>query len=136
MLERKWSSLLSLPMQDQYYRRIIILRSGHSYNYLFYDCPNQFTYSRSWHSCAEDIQKTVQNNIIVMQKSSKKTLMKFLEEKKISSVLDVPSGDGWLRKVLAQEASIDGIDLFEKRLWLQQVLEQFGEWNTRGRDRL
>ncbi len=50
-----------------------------------------------------------------MQKSSKKTLMKFLEEKKISSVLDVPSGDGWLRKVLAQEASIDCIDLFEKR---------------------
>ena len=50
-----------------------------------------------------------------MQKSSKKTLMKFLEEKKLSSVLDVPSGDGWLRKVLAQEASIDGIDLFEER---------------------
>ena len=41
--------------------------------------------------------------------------MKFLEEKKISSVLDVPSGDGWLRKVLAQEALIDCIDLFEKR---------------------
>ena len=50
-----------------------------------------------------------------MQKSSKNSLTKFLEEKRFSSVLDVPSGCGWLRKALVPEASIDGIDLFEER---------------------
>ena len=50
-----------------------------------------------------------------MQISSKKTLVKFLKEKNFSSILDVPSGNGWLGKALAPEASIDGIDLFEER---------------------
>ena len=50
-----------------------------------------------------------------MQKSSKNSLTKFLEEKRFSSVLDVPSGDGWLRKALVPETSMDGIDLFEEK---------------------
>ena len=59
-----------------------------------------------------------------MQKSSKNSLTKFLKEKFFSSVLDVPSGDGWLRKVLDPKVSIDGIDLFEEKTgWLQEVLE-------------
>lgn len=58
-----------------------------------------------------------------MQKTSKDSLSKFLKDKSFTSVLDVPSGNGWLRKVLVPEVSIDGIDLFEekaedyKRFW-------------------
>ena len=50
-----------------------------------------------------------------MQKTSEDSLSKFLKDKSFTSVLDVPSGNGWLRKVLVPEVSIDGIDLFEEK---------------------
>ena len=50
-----------------------------------------------------------------MQKSSKDSLAKFLKAQTFENILDVPSGNGWLRKVLAPEMIIDGIDLFEEK---------------------
>ena len=50
-----------------------------------------------------------------MQKSSKDSLAKFLKAQTFENILDVPSGNGWLRKVFAPEATVDGIDLFEEK---------------------
>ncbi|MGB0579780.1 MAG: class I SAM-dependent methyltransferase [Limisphaerales bacterium] len=47
-----------------------------------------------------------------MQPSSKQAVKNYLAGRKFESVLDVPSGGGWLRDALAQHTPIDGIDLY------------------------
>jgi SAM-dependent methyltransferase len=47
-----------------------------------------------------------------MQLSSKQTLIEFLRGKKFSTVLDAPSGIGWLAAALGGRAVLDGIDLY------------------------
>ena len=49
-----------------------------------------------------------------MQNSSKQVLTNWLKGKPIHTVLDAPSGDGWLQKALPEGAVIDGIDLYEE----------------------
>jgi SAM-dependent methyltransferase len=48
-----------------------------------------------------------------MQQSSKRVLTAWLADKSIQSVLDAPSGDGWLGKALGPQVVMDGIDLYE-----------------------
>ena len=50
-----------------------------------------------------------------MQTSSKNTVAEFLERKTFKTVLDVPSGNGWLQKKLPHSPVMDGIDLFEEK---------------------
>jgi SAM-dependent methyltransferase len=47
-----------------------------------------------------------------MQLSSKQTVLAYLRGKNFSSVLDAPSGNGWLAEGLGGRASMDGIDLY------------------------
>ena len=48
-----------------------------------------------------------------MQPSSKKILIDYLQTRKYETVLDAPSGGGWLRDALGPDVTIDGIDLYE-----------------------
>ena len=50
-----------------------------------------------------------------MQISSKQSVVEFLLTKKFKTVLDVPSGNGWLYQMLPKGTVIDGIDLFENK---------------------
>ena len=50
-----------------------------------------------------------------MQNSSKIVVLKIIEGLQPKSILDVPSGDGWLVKNLNPSISIDGIDLFQSK---------------------
>lgn len=47
-----------------------------------------------------------------MQPSSKHALLEHLRDRKFATVLDAPSGDGWLAQALAGRATLDGIDLY------------------------
>ena len=47
-----------------------------------------------------------------MQLSSKKAVLDFLKDKQFLTVLDAPSGDGWLAQALGGRVTIDGIDLY------------------------
>jgi SAM-dependent methyltransferase len=47
-----------------------------------------------------------------MQLSSKQTVVEFLRGKKFSTVLDAPSGIGWLATALGGRVALDGIDLY------------------------
>lgn len=51
-----------------------------------------------------------------MQDSSKAVVLKILAQQAPKTILDAPSGDGWLSKRLPYPAVIDGIDLFETTL--------------------
>lgn len=48
-----------------------------------------------------------------MQESSKNVLTTWLVGKSIQTVLDAPSGDGWLARSLGPAVSVDGVDLYE-----------------------
>jgi SAM-dependent methyltransferase len=48
-----------------------------------------------------------------MQESSKKATVQILAQVAPKTILDAPSGNGWLRQKLSYEATVDGIDLFE-----------------------
>lgn len=48
-----------------------------------------------------------------MQESSKTVVLKIIESFNPNSILDCPSGNGWLAKKLSCEAQIDGLDLYE-----------------------
>jgi len=50
-----------------------------------------------------------------MQDSSKIALVNFLLPQPFETVLDVPSGNGWLKEMLPSNKIIDGIDLFEEK---------------------
>lgn len=50
-----------------------------------------------------------------MQISSKKVVANYLKKIEFKTVLDVPSGNGWLLESLGQNVEIDGIDLFEQK---------------------
>mgnify|MGYP003351885638 CR=1 FL=1 len=57
-----------------------------------------------------------------MQPSSKQTVLNFLAGEKFSTVLDAPSGAGWLAEGLKGRATVDGIDLYAeaagyRRIW-------------------
>ena len=47
-----------------------------------------------------------------MQTSSKLAVIEFLRDKKFATVLDAPSGAGWLAGALAGRATLDGVDLY------------------------
>jgi SAM-dependent methyltransferase len=47
-----------------------------------------------------------------MQPSSKKALVEFLSDRSFKTVLDAPSGGGWLSEALGTDATVDGIDLY------------------------
>ncbi|MEI7807759.1 MAG: methyltransferase domain-containing protein [Verrucomicrobiota bacterium] len=47
-----------------------------------------------------------------MQLSSKQAVLDFLKDQPFSTVLDAPSGAGWLAEGLAGRAILDGIDLY------------------------
>lgn len=49
-----------------------------------------------------------------MQQSSKTVLTEWIRGKAIHTVLDAPSGDGWLKDALPSGAVIDGVDLYEE----------------------
>ncbi len=49
-----------------------------------------------------------------MQESSKNVLTGWLAGKSIQTVLDAPSGDGWLARPLGPVVSMDGVDLYEQ----------------------
>jgi hypothetical protein len=51
-----------------------------------------------------------------MQESSKKVVVDILKRLAPTTILDAPSGDGWLAQKLSYPAVIDGIDLFETTL--------------------
>jgi SAM-dependent methyltransferase len=48
-----------------------------------------------------------------MQETSKAVVLQILGQSTPKTILDAPSGDGWLAKRIPYEATIDGIDLFE-----------------------
>ena len=48
-----------------------------------------------------------------MQHTSKLVVLSIIKELQPKSILDVPSGDGWLARELKGSVSIDGIDLFQ-----------------------
>ena len=58
-----------------------------------------------------------------MQPSSQQALVEFLKDRDFKSVLDAPSGGGWLPKALGDDTVVDGIDLYVdeapgyRRLW-------------------
>ena len=63
-----------------------------------------------------------------MQLTSKQTVLDFLKDKPFSTVLDAPSGAGWLAEGLADRATLDGIDLYAgakgyRKIW-QHDLDQ------------
>lgn len=64
-----------------------------------------------------------------MQLSSKEALTQFLRGKSFRTVLDAPSGDGWLTTVLGAGVEVDGIDLYVesragyRRLWRHDLDE-------------
>lgn len=47
-----------------------------------------------------------------MQDSSKQVVLEFLRGQAFRTVLDAPSGGGWLLEALGTKAEVDGIDLF------------------------
>jgi len=47
-----------------------------------------------------------------MQDTSKQVVIEYLRGQKFSSVLDAPSGGGWLMQALGGQTAVDGIDLF------------------------
>jgi hypothetical protein len=47
-----------------------------------------------------------------MQDSSKETLIAWLGGRSFKTVLDAPSGGGWLPAALGDEVLVDGIDLY------------------------
>lgn len=47
-----------------------------------------------------------------MQPSSKQAVLDYLRGREFSTVLDAPSGEGWLAAGLADRATVDGIDLY------------------------
>ena len=47
-----------------------------------------------------------------MQMSSKRALLEFLRHQSVRTVLDAPSGDGWLLQALSKGAVLDGVDLY------------------------
>lgn len=47
-----------------------------------------------------------------MQESSKQAVIDYLKGRQYESVLDVPSGNGWLQSALGQQTPVDGIDLY------------------------
>ena len=49
-----------------------------------------------------------------MQQSSKDILTTWLAGKPVQSVLDAPSGGGWLGRALGSQVVIDGVDLYEE----------------------
>jgi len=50
-----------------------------------------------------------------VQESSKQAVIKYLKGRRFESVLDVPSGNGWLQSALGHETPVDGIDLYVDR---------------------
>lgn len=63
-----------------------------------------------------------------MQLTSKQTVLDFLKDKPFSTVLDAPSGAGWLAEGLMGRATLDGIDLYAgakgyRKIW-QHDLDQ------------
>ncbi|HAU58982.1 MAG TPA: hypothetical protein DCW45_01300 [Opitutae bacterium] len=50
-----------------------------------------------------------------MQTSSKNAVAEFLQTKTFKTVLDAPSGNGWLQKKLPSSSVMDGVDLFEEK---------------------
>jgi 2-polyprenyl-3-methyl-5-hydroxy-6-metoxy-1,4-benzoquinol methylase len=54
--------------------------------------------------------------IPLMQDSSKEIVLEILALRKPKTLLDAPSGNGWLQKQLSYEAEIDGVDLFETNI--------------------
>ena len=51
-----------------------------------------------------------------MHHTSKRSLLEFLSKRNFKKVLDVPSGNGWLRSEIATETTFDGIDLYQDEL--------------------
>jgi len=47
-----------------------------------------------------------------MQLSSKQAILEYLRGTKFTTMLDAPSGNGWLAEALAGRATLDGIDLY------------------------
>ena len=47
-----------------------------------------------------------------MQNSSKEALLAYLEGQSFKTVLDAPSGGGWLAEALGNQVDIDGVDLY------------------------
>ncbi len=62
-----------------------------------------------------------------MQLSSKETVLQFLRSQSFQTVLDAPSGAGWLGHALRDRAAVDGVDLFDaapagyRRFWQQDL---------------
>jgi len=56
-----------------------------------------------------------------MQPSSKQIIIEFLRDKKFATVLDAPSGAGWLATVLAGRATLDGVDLYADAKGYRQI---------------
>lgn len=62
-----------------------------------------------------------------MQLSSKATVLQFLRSESFQTVLDAPSGAGWLGHALKDRAAVDGVDLFDsapagyRRFWQQDL---------------
>jgi len=61
-----------------------------------------------------------------MQLSSKGVVLDYLREKKFSTVLDAPSGNGWLASGLAGRATFDGVDLYAtasgyRHIWMHDL---------------
>lgn len=49
-----------------------------------------------------------------MQPSSKKAVIDFLRTTRANSILDAPSGNGWLSDAFGGDVAVDGIDFFAK----------------------
>lgn len=47
-----------------------------------------------------------------MQESSKEAVIRYLSKRSFQSVLDAPSGHGWLAEALRRKAAVDGVDLY------------------------
>src|SRR2546422_4130425 len=64
-----------------------------------------------------------------MQASSQATLVEYLRSHSFRTLLDAPSGSGWLARDLGSSVSIDGIDLFVdctpgyRRFWRHDLNE-------------
>lgn len=61
-----------------------------------------------------------------MQLSSKQVVLDYLRDKFFFTVLDAPSGNGWLAAGLAGRATFDGIDLYAtaggyRRIWMHDL---------------
>jgi SAM-dependent methyltransferase len=61
-----------------------------------------------------------------MQLSSKQVVLDYLREQRFSTVLDAPSGNGWLAAGLAGRATFDGVDLYAtasgyRRIWMHDL---------------